>query len=83
MRAHLALNLHRYDLSHFFRKLVELGLLEPLVGQALTEIIYKYIENHIIKTCKDSFDVSYIGSLEKVLQLKSNPKQALYCYVLF
>lgn len=50
----------------YFRKLVELGLLEPLVGQALTEIIYKYIENHIVKTCKDSFDISYVDSLEKV-----------------
>lgn len=74
------LNWYRHQLSNFFRKLVELGLLEPLVGQALTEIIYKHIENHIIKTCKDSFDVSYVGSLEKVLQLKSNLKPALKLY---
>lgn len=53
------------------RKLSELGLLEPLVGQPLTSIIYVHIEGHIIKTCKDSFDVSYVNSLEKVLRTRT------------
>lgn len=41
-------------------------LLEPLVGQALTNLIYNHIQSHIQKVCKDSFDTSSISSLEKV-----------------
>ncbi|KAF5276524.1 hypothetical protein FQA39_LY06593 [Lamprigera yunnana] len=41
-----------------------MGLLEPLVGQVLTSLIYNSIENHIAKTCRDSFDYSYIKGLE-------------------
>lgn len=56
-----------YCFREFFRKLAELGLLEPMVGQVLTSLIYSYIESHIQKICKDSFDVSYIKSLQKVI----------------
>lgn len=45
----------------------DLGILEPLVGQVLTSLIYVYIENYIQKTCKDSYDVSYVEHLEKVI----------------
>lgn len=48
------------------RKLAILGLLEPLVGQVLTSLIYVYIENYIQKTCKDNYDVSHIEHLETV-----------------
>ncbi|KAK4877403.1 hypothetical protein RN001_009909 [Aquatica leii] len=46
------------------RKMVDLELLEPLVGQVLTSLIYTHIENHISKTCKDNFDNSFINILE-------------------
>ncbi|KAF2885750.1 hypothetical protein ILUMI_20423 [Ignelater luminosus] len=49
------------------RKLGELGLLEPMVGQVLTSLIYTHIENHVHKTCKDNFDNSYINILENWL----------------
>lgn len=51
------------------RKLGEMTLLEPLVGQTLTNLIYSYIYSHIQKICKDSFDSSYISVLEKVLSI--------------
>lgn len=44
-------------------------LLEPLVGQTLTNLIYGYIYSHIQKICKDSFDSSFITILEKVKYL--------------
>ncbi|CAG9856014.1 unnamed protein product [Phyllotreta striolata] len=50
------------------RKLGQMALLEPLVGQTLTNLIYGYIHGHIQKTCKDSFDSSFINILEKWLQ---------------
>ena len=43
-----------------------MALLEPLVGQSLTDLIYNYIQAHIQKICKDSFDTSHLESLEKV-----------------
>ncbi|KAL1516955.1 hypothetical protein ABEB36_000782 [Hypothenemus hampei] len=55
---------------HFFqetnRKIGEMGFLEPLVGQTLTNLSYNYILNHIQKTCKDNYD-SFISGLEKWL----------------
>ncbi|KAF5286723.1 hypothetical protein FQR65_LT12456 [Abscondita terminalis] len=44
--------------------MVDLELLEPLVGQVLTSLIYAHIESHITKTCKDNFDNSFINALE-------------------
>ncbi|XP_050297527.1 anaphase-promoting complex subunit 2 [Anthonomus grandis grandis] len=48
------------------RKLGEMSLLEPLVGQTLTNVSYNYIHNHIQKICKDNYD-SFIVNLEKWL----------------
>ncbi|KAK9879331.1 hypothetical protein WA026_004182 [Henosepilachna vigintioctopunctata] len=48
-------------------KLIEMSLLGPLTDQALTDLIYYYINMHIQKTCKDNFDTSYIESFEKWL----------------
>lgn len=48
------------------RKLQELDLLERLAGDVLTTLIHKRIESHVQETCKGSFDVSHIGSLEVV-----------------
>jgi anaphase-promoting complex subunit 2 len=45
-----------------------MALLEPLIGQALTNLIYNYIQLHIQKICKDSFDTSHLEALEKWLQ---------------
>lgn len=45
-------------------KLQELDLLERLAGDVLTTMIHRRIENHVQETCKGSFDVSHIGSLE-------------------
>ncbi|CAG9761203.1 unnamed protein product [Ceutorhynchus assimilis] len=48
------------------RKLGKMFLLEPLIGQTLTNLSYNYIHNHIQKICKDNYD-SFIASLEKWL----------------
>jgi len=48
------------------RKLIELELLERLVGNVLTSIIHIRIENHVIQTCDKTFDVSQLISLENV-----------------
>ncbi|RZC36665.1 anaphase-promoting complex subunit 2 [Asbolus verrucosus] len=50
------------------KKLSKMALLEPLVGQTLTNLIYNYIQSHIQKICKDSFDTSHLEALEKWLQ---------------
>ncbi|KAG5876105.1 hypothetical protein JTB14_013685 [Gonioctena quinquepunctata] len=63
------------------RKLGDMVLLEPLVGQTLTNLIYGYIHSHIQKICKDSFDSSYISILEKWLQtVVLNWLRNIYCY---
>lgn len=46
-----------------------------MAGQVLTSLIYSYIESHIQKVCKDSFDSSYVEHLERV--------NYLYYYFLF
>lgn len=51
--------------SDNFRKLGEMALLEPLVGQALTDLSYHYIYAHIQKNSKDNYE-SFIVHLEKV-----------------
>ncbi|KAF7266110.1 hypothetical protein GWI33_020535 [Rhynchophorus ferrugineus] len=48
------------------RKLGEMSLLEPLVGQALTDLSYHYIYAHIQKNSKDNYE-SFIVPLEKWL----------------
>lgn len=45
-------------------KLQELDLLERLAGDVLTTLIHRRIESHVQETCKGSFDVPHIGSLE-------------------
>lgn len=47
------------------RKLGEMNLLEPLIGQTLTNLCYNYIYAHILKTCKDNYE-SFVSNLEKV-----------------
>lgn len=53
----------------YFRKLIEFQMLEPLVEQVLTNLIYNHIESHIQKTCQDNYDTSHVESLEKVVVL--------------
>lgn len=48
------------------RKLIELELLERLVGNILTSLIHIRIENHVDRACESSFDVSQLTSLENV-----------------
>lgn len=48
------------------RKLIELELLERLVGNVLTSLIHIRIKNHVIQTCDKTFDVSQLISLENV-----------------
>ncbi|CAH1101110.1 unnamed protein product [Psylliodes chrysocephalus] len=63
------------------RKLGEMTLLEPLVGQTLTSLIYGYIHSHIQKICKDCFDSSFVAVLEKWLQdIVLNWLRNIYCY---
>ncbi|KAJ8945964.1 hypothetical protein NQ318_016792 [Aromia moschata] len=63
------------------RKLGDMTLLEPLVGQTLTNLIYSYVHAHIQKICKDSFDSSFISVLEKWLQnVVINWLRKIYCY---
>ncbi|XP_024894051.1 anaphase-promoting complex subunit 2 [Temnothorax curvispinosus] len=50
------------------RKLIELELLERLVGNVLTSLIHIRIENHVIQKCDKTFDVSQLASLENWLE---------------
>ncbi|XP_012233242.2 anaphase-promoting complex subunit 2 isoform X1 [Linepithema humile] len=50
------------------RKLIELELLERLVGNVLTSLIHIRIENHVIQTCDKTFDVSQLIPLENWLE---------------
>nr|CAI5848292.1 unnamed protein product [Callosobruchus analis] len=66
------------------RELGEMHLLEPLVGQDLTDLIYGYIHSYIQKICKDSFDTHFIGTLEKWLKnVVLNWLGKIYCYNTF
>lgn len=53
------------------RKLIELKLLERLVGNVLTSLIHIRIENHVIQTCDKTFDVSQLIPLEEVCEFFS------------
>lgn len=48
------------------RKLIELELLERLVGNVLTSLIHIRIKNHVNRSCDKTFDVSQLTSLENV-----------------
>ena len=48
------------------RKLIELELLERLVGNVLTSLIHIRIKNHVSHSCDKIFDVSQLKSLENV-----------------
>lgn len=48
------------------RKLIELELLERLVGNVLTSLIYVRIKDHVHRVCDRSLDVSQLSSLEDV-----------------
>ncbi|XP_046390821.1 anaphase-promoting complex subunit 2 [Ischnura elegans] len=50
------------------RKLVELELLECLAGEVLTSLIHVRIANHVQESCKGSFDLSHINSLQNWLK---------------
>ncbi|XP_063990003.1 anaphase-promoting complex subunit 2 [Diachasmimorpha longicaudata] len=50
------------------RKLIELELLERLVGNVLTSLIYVRIKDHVHKVCDRSLDVSQLSSLETWLE---------------
>ncbi|XP_077865898.1 anaphase-promoting complex subunit 2-like, partial [Saccoglossus kowalevskii] len=45
----------------------ELGLLERVSSEAVTSIIQSKIEHYIIHTCKEEFESSFIGPLEKCI----------------
>lgn len=47
-------------------KLIELELLERLVGNVLTSLIHIRIKNHVSQSCDKTFDVSQLTSLENV-----------------
>lgn len=48
------------------RKLIELELLERLVGNVLTSLIHIRIKEHVNRVCDKSFDVSQLVPLEHV-----------------
>lgn len=50
------------------RKLIELELLERLVGNVLTSLIHIRIQNHVTQMCDKTFDVSQLVPLENVRQ---------------
>ncbi|XP_015589279.1 anaphase-promoting complex subunit 2 [Cephus cinctus] len=50
------------------RKLIELELLERLVGNVLTLLIHIRIESHVRKSCEGTFDVSQLELLENWLE---------------
>lgn len=47
-------------------KLIELELLERLVGNVLTRLIHIRIKNHVNQRCLKVLDVSQLSQLEKV-----------------
>lgn len=49
------------------KKLMDLQLLERLTGQVLTNLIQLRIENYVQTSCKGTFDVSHIATLESWL----------------
>lgn len=49
-------------------KLIELELLERLVGNVLTSLIHIRIKNHVSQSCDKTFDVSQLISLENWLE---------------
>lgn len=53
-------------------KLIELELLERLVGNVLTSLIYIRIKDHVIQVCDRSFDVSQLAPLENVSTININ-----------
>lgn len=63
------------------RKLIELELLERLVGNVLTSLIHIRIENHVIQTCDKTFDVSQLNSLENVSWLSHHINTLYDTYV--
>ncbi|XP_076171887.1 anaphase promoting complex subunit morula [Ptiloglossa arizonensis] len=50
------------------RKLIELELLERLVGNVLTSLIHIYIKSHVNQSCDKTFDVSQLETLENWLE---------------
>ncbi|XP_020294195.1 anaphase-promoting complex subunit 2 isoform X2 [Pseudomyrmex gracilis] len=50
------------------RKLIELELLERLVGNVLTSLIHIRIQNHVTQMCDKTFDVSQLVPLENWLE---------------
>ncbi|XP_076672379.1 anaphase promoting complex subunit morula [Andrena cerasifolii] len=50
------------------RKLIELELLERLVGNVLTSLIHIRIKGHVNRSCDKTFDVSQLASLENWLE---------------
>ena len=44
----------------------ELGLLERLSVEAVTDIIHQRIKHHVQNTCGGNFETSYLGTLENV-----------------
>ncbi|XP_048265921.1 anaphase-promoting complex subunit 2 isoform X2 [Bombus terrestris] len=50
------------------RKLIELELLERLVGNVLTSLIHIRIKNRVNQSCDKTFDVSQLKSLENWLE---------------
>ncbi|XP_076046085.1 anaphase promoting complex subunit morula [Oratosquilla oratoria] len=47
------------------RHLIELELLERLAGDIISSLLLSTINEHVINTCRDSYDQSRIGQLEK------------------
>ncbi|XP_040581618.1 anaphase-promoting complex subunit 2 [Lepeophtheirus salmonis] len=49
------------------KKLQDLGILELLTSNPVTDIVHKKIESHVLETCKGSFIISHIADLENWL----------------
>jgi len=53
----------------FDRQLITIGILEPLAGDVIMDLIHQTIESEVQDTTKDNFGEHHISDLENVCML--------------
>jgi len=56
----------KYLFICFDRQLITIGILEPLAGEVIMDLIHQKIEYEVLEITKDNFGEHYITALEKV-----------------
>lgn len=64
----ILLNLNVYQYQLFFnRQLITIGILEPLAGDVIMDLIHQKIETEVQEITKENFGEHHISALEKVV----------------